>query len=638
MAQKIKKKKIKRAALIVLMTLVLAVLSAVCVYETELNKLDSNDGVDNSFYDSQFKDKKIMVIVPHEDDDLLISGQVLPYMYKNGADVRVVFVTNGDKYYSAYTRQTEACRALEKLGIPKDKVIFLGYPDGTELYSGKKAYSFSSGVDHTYAGKGFTDYHFERFGTHAEYTAENMVSDIENVILDYRPDYIFAIDFDTHTDHRGVSMSFEKAMGHILKSEKNYTPKVFKSFGYSLAWKSKSDFYALNIKSTVRQDREKNNDPSYETDVPQYVWSNRVRLPLYNGSVSHSILRCDEYKALSEHLSQFAFCYSERIVNGDSVYWNRRTDSLVNDATVTVSSGDASLLNDFRLVNTEQTTWTHTKLTGCVSRFDQNDSRKTVTVTFNSPKTVSCVSLYDNFGLNSNILGGVITFSDGSTVDVPALNADGSETRVVFEPKHNITSFTFRVTEYEGVAGLGEIEAFENADNDLGFSLIKLKNADTDDYIYNYFIGPDDKSMNLGAYVSDSSSGYSIKIVEGDGVKLEGNKLVFDDDFEKCTVRAELNDDPNTYDQITVTRLTQKELKAYESFEKVNRVFFKIDTVRLKAKNIFVNGHFYEELRNLIKSDEKKTEEKIEKKIKKRTEKHVGINIMGPIVANNEIL
>ena len=607
MAENVKRKKKKRAVLIVLMALVLAVLAVVCVYETELNKLDSNDGVDNSFYDSQFKNKKVMVIVPHEDDDLLISGQVLPPMYKNGADVRVVFATNGDKRVSAYTRQSEACNALEKLGIPREKVIFLGYPDGTQLYVGKKAYSFSSGWDHTYAGKGFKDYHFDRFGTHAKYTAENMVDDIESVVLEYRPDYILAIDFDTHTDHRGVSISFEKAMERILKKESGYTPKVLKCFGYSLAWKSKPDFYALNIKSTVMQDREKNNDPSYETDVPQYRWNNRVRLPIDKKSLSHSILRCSEYKALSEHLSQYAYCYSERIINGDSVYWNRRTDSLTYNADISVSSGDASLLNDFRLIGVgNRTAGPNVKLENCVSRFDKNDAQKTVTVKFDSPKTVSCVSLYDNFGLNSNILGGVIAFSDGSKVEVPALNADGSETRVVFEPKHNITSFTFKVTEYEGVAGLDEIEAFENADYDMGFSLIKLKNADTDDYIYNYLITPDEKSLNLGVYLSNPNAGYTIKIIEGDSVKLEGNTLVFDDDFEKCTVRAELNGDPSTYDQITVKRLSERELKSYESFEKVNKTVFKIDTLRLKMKNLFVNGYVYEELNDFVKSLEKK--------------------------------
>lgn len=42
MAENVKRKKKKRAVLIVLMALVLAVLAVVCVYETELNKLDSN--------------------------------------------------------------------------------------------------------------------------------------------------------------------------------------------------------------------------------------------------------------------------------------------------------------------------------------------------------------------------------------------------------------------------------------------------------------------------------------------------------------------------------------------------------------------------------------------------------------------
>lgn len=66
----------------------------------------------------------------------------------------------------------------------------------------------------------------------------------------------------------------------------------------------------------------------------------------------------------------------------------------------------------------------------------------------------------------------------------------------------------------------------------MGFSLIKLKNADTDDYIYNYLITPDEKSLNLGVYLSNPNAGYTIKIIEGGGVKLEGNTLVFDDDFE----------------------------------------------------------------------------------------------------------
>ena len=107
--------------------------------------------------------------------------------------------------------------------------------------------------------------------------------------------------------------------------------------------------------------------------------------------------------------------------------------------------------------------------------------------------------------------------------------------------------------------------------------------------------------LTLGAYLSDPNAEYSLRIVDGDGVKLDGNKLIFDNDFKKCTVRAELKDDPSTYDQITVERLNESGLKKYELFEKVNRLFFKIDSFRLKTKNLFVNGYFYETLHRYVK-------------------------------------
>ena len=177
---------------------------------------------------------------------------------------------------------------------------------------------------------------------------------MESIIREYRPDYIIATDFDNHTDHRGISMSFETAMSRILKSEDDYHPKILKSFCYTSTWKAKPDFYSLNIKSVHKPTKEKLRDPSYETNVPQYNWSDRVRIPVYKGSVSHSLLRCPEHKALGEHLSQYAFVYSDRIINGDMVYWTRRTDNLINDADVSVSSGEAELINNFMLVNVKK--------------------------------------------------------------------------------------------------------------------------------------------------------------------------------------------------------------------------------------------------------------------------------------------
>lgn len=168
-------KMISTALLIIAAAAISAVFIFSLIYRTQLTKLDSGKGVENSIYSEQFKGKKIMVLVPHEDDDLLISGQVLPEIYKKGADVRVVFVTNGDKFFTARQRQDEARDSLRTLGIPKDKLTFLGYPDGGTIFinkSGKPEKSFSSGLDRTNSGKHFVDYHFAKYGTHAEYTRQ----------------------------------------------------------------------------------------------------------------------------------------------------------------------------------------------------------------------------------------------------------------------------------------------------------------------------------------------------------------------------------------------------------------------------------------------------------------------------------
>ena len=602
-----------------LLALAAAAIAAVLVffltYRTQLSKFDNSKGVENSIYSEQFKGKKVMVLVPHEDDDLLIAGQVLPEIYKNGADTRVVFVTNGDKFFTARQRQDEARDSLKTLGIPKDKIIFLGYPDGGTVFinkSGKPEKSFSSGLDHTNSGKHFVDYHFSKYGTHAQYTRQNVLSDIKDVILDYCPDYIIAIDFDDHRDHRGVSMCFEEVMGNILREKQDYKPVVLKCFGYSSAWRANPDFYQLNIKSVHKPVKDRLNDPTYETDVPQYNWSDRIRLPVYSGAVSHSILKCPDYKALSKHLTQFAYTLADRIINGDMVYWNRRTDSLTYDADITVSSGNAKLLNDFKLVSTDRTLPKKTKFNGCVSSFKKDDNEKSVTVKFRSPKKISCISLYDDYNLDKNILGGIITFSDGSSVEVPSLNANGSETRVEFAPKEGITSFTFKVTSFEGdTAGLCEIEAFEKTDYDLGFSFVKIKNADTDDYMYNYFVEPDTSELILGTSSSDSRMSCALKIVNGSGVKLNGNKLEFDSGFKKCTVRAEVDGHPEIYDQITVTRLSEKELQNYYKFQQTDKKLFKANSEWLKLENIIKNGKLDSYFIDLIKELEKDIEKEI---------------------------
>jgi hypothetical protein len=76
--------------------------------------------------------------------------------------------------------------------------------------------------------------------------------------------------------------------------------------------------------------------------------------------------------------------------------------------------------------------------------------------------TINKVTLYDRPNTGDQVTGGTLTFSDGSTVTVPALNNDGSATTVTF-PSKTTTSLLFTVTSVSASTsnvGLAEIQAF----------------------------------------------------------------------------------------------------------------------------------------------------------------------------------
>lgn len=83
-------------------------------------------------------------------------------------------------------------------------------------------------------------------------------------------------------------------------------------------------------------------------------------------------------------------------------------------------------------------------------------------LTWSSPQTVDRVRLFDRPNGADQVTGGVLTFSDGSTVEVPALDNWGEATEVAFSPR-STTSLRFTVTsvgDWTSNIGLSEIEVF----------------------------------------------------------------------------------------------------------------------------------------------------------------------------------
>ena len=70
----------------------------------------------------------LLVIIPHEDDELAIAGAMIYGAVQQNMRIKVVFVTNGDYFRQEGTiRIKEAGKALGELGVTPEDIIFLGY-------------------------------------------------------------------------------------------------------------------------------------------------------------------------------------------------------------------------------------------------------------------------------------------------------------------------------------------------------------------------------------------------------------------------------------------------------------------------------------------------------------------------------
>lgn len=437
-----------------------------------------------------YGDRRVMVIVPHQDDELNILGGVLEEYVRYGSEVYAVFVTNGDYYGVVNDRYREALAVFEKLGVPEDQVIFLGYGDNWRE-DGPHIYNAASGaVLESYIGQSAT-YGTSLHPAYREgraYTIDNLAEDFRDVILEVAPDIIFCTDYDRHIDHKGTTLLFDKVMGVILKEKEDYRPVVYKSYAYGTAWEAETDFYAQNIRSTQNLFAE----PYLQKPVV-YRWDDRIRFPVKGDGLSRSLIGSEQYEYLSLHESQLIKLRAASIVNGDRVTWQRYTDSLCLSAEIEASSGQPGLLNDFMLIENHDLRDESRLPYDGVWIPEDSDSEKTVTVTFAAQSDVFSVVLYDHPSEEHNILNAVITFEDGTKVETGPLDPYGAATSIRVN-KEQISAFSVAIAESEGeLAGLSEIEAFAEEPRPDG-RFIKLMD-ENGDFLYDYWTEKDGTAL-----------------------------------------------------------------------------------------------------------------------------------------------
>lgn len=176
------------------------------------------------------KGQTVVVFAPHCDDETLGPGGLIYKSIQNGANVYVVLMTNGDghrfstieefrKIYpkasdyikSGDTRQEESISALSVLGVPKENIIFLGYPDHglKQLLNTNWNKPYRSPYTKTNSSPYQNSYQIN-----APYTGANVKKNVEEILKKYSPDYIISTPkFDTHPDHSATFSFIIMAMG-----------------------------------------------------------------------------------------------------------------------------------------------------------------------------------------------------------------------------------------------------------------------------------------------------------------------------------------------------------------------------------------------------------------------------------------
>ena len=243
---------------------------------------------------------------------------------------------------------------------------------------------------------------------------------------------------------------------------------------------------------------------------------------------------------------------SERIINGDKVFWQRESGSLSYEAEFWVSSGDGSTLNDFVLTDRRQwheaagysdNTWIP----------EGEDQEKRVIIKFTQPTPLSRVVLYDNPSLQDNVLEASIRLDNGEFYMTGPLDPNGSGTEILFD-RAEVEELEICLMETEGRgAGLTEIELFATA-YEPPFQFIKLTNAQGD-FIYDYYIDPSGRE-ELGLYAfgcSDQLADYRIICIgEGCHATVEEDRLIMNCPPGKSCLLTLMDESGRISDTVTI--------------------------------------------------------------------------------------
>ncbi len=511
---------------------------------------------DNSIYHEKLLGKRALIFVPHEDDEINIAGNLIPLLRGMDVSVYVVFLTNGDYELPAETRMEEAAQSLDVLGVPREYIFFMGYPDSPNgsrfghVYTQRgKALVTSDGRDETYGGAGFRDFAYTRFGEHSKYTHDSMVRDLRTLILDISPDLMVGTDLDIHSDHRACSFLLDEVLSDMFRQfPMKKRPLLWKRFAYSTAYNAQPDYYAENILETKCPDRRQPGGALI--DCFCYEWSSRRRIPCALGNrvgAVDTIEKTQLFQAMRCHRSQRMELRADRILNSDEVFFARRTDSLSYEATVLASSGDASFLNGFQLYRMANLDSVQELPEELVWVPDDDDPEKAVTLLWKRCTPVKQICIY---GGGRPIEQLVVSFDTGTKHVCGPLRTHGRATLLSLPETIYARSCCIKITKAPAGSGLAAIEVFASEKQVGGFPLF-IKILVRDNFVYQYNRRISERRIPLEIYRLGTDDGICWEICSGNA-QIRENILYLKDESD-VIVKASLVSNPAVYDVVLIS-------------------------------------------------------------------------------------
>ena len=188
---------------------------------------------------------RLMVFSPHPDDESLGVGGLIQQVLNRGGKVRLVFLTSGDGFpegveledrishptardYRKYgkERETEALEALSVLGMKKEEVTFLGFPDGGLCYL---LYTFLSDP-RAYKSPFTHEKHppsSEMILPHTDYNGADLRKELVRLLADFQPNIVATTPaHDQHPDHCATYHFVREALSDLGRTNPSIKPAI----------------------------------------------------------------------------------------------------------------------------------------------------------------------------------------------------------------------------------------------------------------------------------------------------------------------------------------------------------------------------------------------------------------------------